>query len=101
MLTLLSVVVVYNQLLTEYCEPVCLFQFDSNIYPPNRQLSFDMILGTRVVDVAVLLSQIINCWTLTTRKGLVILSEDQTCQLKMLKHIYEPFKLLGHVHLKK
>ena len=51
MLTLLSVVVVYNQLLTEYCEPVCLFQFDSNIYPPNRQLSFDMILGTRVVDV--------------------------------------------------
>ena len=52
MLTLPSVVVVYNQLLTEYCEPVCLFQFDSNIYPPNRQLSFDMILGTRVVDVS-------------------------------------------------
>ena len=51
MLTLPSVVLVYNQLLTEYCEPVCLFQFDSNIYPPNRQLSFDMILGTRVVDV--------------------------------------------------
>ena len=67
-----------------------------------------MILGTRVVDVAVLLSQIINGWTLTTRKRLVILSEDQTCQLRMSLNVkahlwisYEPFTVLGHAYLKK